>query len=72
MVVLRPVLEQLLVAYVLMSAYMRLCYVLTTISKTYLLLLHGPCESLTLPGQHQINTISGLMFMVASEPRLAK
>ena len=41
---------QLLVAYVLMSAYMRLCYVLTTISKTYLLLQQGPCESSMLPG----------------------
>jgi len=53
-----------LVAYVLMSAYMRLCYVLTTISKTYLLLQQGPCESSMLPGQSQINAISGLMFMV--------
>ena len=41
---------QLLVAYVLMSAYMRLCYILTTISKTYLLYQQGPCESSILPG----------------------
>ena len=65
-VALRAVFAQLLVAYVMMSAYMRLCYVLTTISKTYLLLQQGPCEALALPGQHQINTISSLMFMVAS------
>jgi len=56
--------SQLLVAYVFMSAYMRLCYVLTTISKTYLLMQQGPCESSTLPGQQHINTISGFMFMV--------
>mmetsp|Transcript_56686 Transcript_56686/g.83193 ORF Transcript_56686/g.83193 Transcript_56686/m.83193 type:complete len:419 (-) Transcript_56686:798-2054(-) len=55
---------KLLVAYVFMSAYMRLCYVLTTISKTYLLMQQGPCESSTLPGQQHINTISGFMFMV--------
>ena len=55
---------RLLVAYVLMSSYMRICYVLTTMSKTYLLWKQGPCESTTLPGQKQINTVSGLMFLV--------
>lgn len=55
---------KLLVAYVIMSAYMRLCYVLTTISKTRLLIQQGPCESSTLPGQIHINAISSFMFMV--------
>jgi hypothetical protein len=56
---------QLLVAYVLMSAYMRLCYILTTISKTYLLFQQGPCETTRLPGERHIGTISSLMFLVS-------
>ena len=34
-----------------MSTYMRICYVLTTISKTYVLYTQGPREVSILPGQ---------------------
>ena len=55
---------KLLVAYVILSAYIRLCYVLTTVSKTYLLVTQGPCEATALPGRTHINAVSSLMFMV--------
>jgi len=55
---------KLLASNVILSAYMRLCYILHTSSKTYMLLKHGPVETTALPLQAQIGRISSFMFIV--------
>ncbi len=55
---------KLLVASVLISVYMRMCYFLHTVSKTYAMYKNGgPLETQILPFQRTINSLSSLMFI---------
>eukprot|EP00288_Rhodomonas_lens_P013082 CAMPEP_0177693468 /NCGR_PEP_ID=MMETSP0484_2-20121128/2415_1 /TAXON_ID=354590 /ORGANISM="Rhodomonas lens, Strain RHODO" /LENGTH=300 /DNA_ID=CAMNT_0019204279 /DNA_START=274 /DNA_END=1173 /DNA_ORIENTATION=+ len=55
---------KLLAGYVIMSAYMRLCYILQTLSKTYVLYKQGECEVPEIPMQTQIGIFCCLMCLV--------
>lgn len=55
---------KLLAANVLMSCYMRLCYIMHTSSKTYVLVKRGETEIDVLPMMNLINSVSSAMFVV--------
>jgi len=55
---------KLLAANVLMSCYMRLCYVLHTSSKSYVLIKEGETETANLPLMNLIESVSSAMFLV--------
>jgi len=47
-----------------MSAYMRVCYLLSLIGKTYVLKTQGPGEVAELPHQRLIDAVGSLLFIV--------
>jgi magnesium-transporting ATPase (P-type) len=55
---------KLLSANVILSVYMRICYIMQSISKTYVLVKNGPIDTTVLPLQAQINSFSCLMGFV--------
>lgn len=55
---------KLLAANVILSVYMRICYILHSASKTYVLINQGPVDTTILPYQAQINNFSCLMGFV--------
>ena len=55
---------KLLGANVVLSVYMRICYILHSASKTYVLIKQGPVDTTNLPFQAQINNFSCLMGFV--------
>jgi len=55
---------KLLSANVILSVYMRICYIMLSISKTFVLVKHGCVETNVLPFQTQINSFSCLMGFV--------
>lgn len=55
---------KLLAANVIMSCYMRLCYILHTSSKSYVLIKEGETETASLPFMHVIESVSSAMFLV--------
>lgn len=55
---------KLLSANVILSVYMRICYVMQSASKTYLLVKEGPINTTVLPLQAQINSFGCLMGFV--------
>jgi hypothetical protein len=55
---------KLLSANVILSVYMRICYILQSVSKTYVLAKQGPVDTTDLPMQSQINSFSCLMGFV--------
>ena len=52
---------KLLAANVVLSVYMRICYILHSASKTFVLVKEGPVDTTVLPMQQQINNFSCLM-----------
>jgi hypothetical protein len=60
----RTISFKLLAANVILSVYMRICYMLHSASKTYVLIKQGPVDTTTLPMQIQINHFSCLMGVV--------
>jgi len=51
---------KILLVYSIIYAYLRLCYLLKTMSKTYVYLKEGPCDREVLPAQEIIDSLSKL------------